>query len=100
MARLVTGVLLILAGTALAAWNAPRVEARAAPLAPLERALDPRQQVEGAPAPANEPEVDEGKTQPPGRGDPNEFYKKAPRKPRQLRHIYAWAAPALPSVRA
>ncbi|HWV37784.1 MAG TPA: hypothetical protein VN033_04820 [Vulgatibacter sp.] len=91
MARLLTGVLLIFAGTALAAWNAPRVEARPAGIQ-RDRDPDPRRQVEGAPPAAEEQEVDEGKARPPGREDPNQFYKKAPRKPRQLRHIYAAAA--------
>lgn len=100
MARLTTGALLILAGIALAAWNAPRLEGfvhRSGQAAPAHRPArvgpgvpaEPHPQVEGGAPPSVEPEVDEGKTQPPGRGDPDEFYKKAPRKPRQLRRIYA-----------
>ncbi|HEY0838650.1 MAG TPA: hypothetical protein VGD74_00550 [Vulgatibacter sp.] len=103
MARLTTGLLLILAGIALAAWNAPRLEGfvHRSPqhAAPAPRPVEPRPQVEGGRSPAVDPEVDEGKAQPPGREDPNEFYKKAPRKPRQLRRIHA-ALPVAEPLRA
>ena len=95
MARLTTGVLLILAGIALAAWNAPRIEACEPPAETVERPAAPGPSLESTPARSTQPEVDEGKAQPPGRDDPNEFYKKAPRKPRQLRRVYAGLPPVL-----
>jgi len=95
MARLTTGVLLILAGITLAAWNEPRIEACEPPAGTAERPPAPEPRLESSPTRATQPEVDEGKAQPPGRDDPNEFYKKAPRKPRQLRRVYAGLPPVI-----
>lgn len=94
MARLTSGLLLVLGSAVLAAWNAPRLQECTDPPGARESPEGLPSQVDGAPPPAVPREVDEGKAQPPGRDDPNEFYKKAPRKPRELRHVYVRAPPA------
>ncbi len=97
MRRLATHALTLFALAGLIGWSPlppeqalAHAKIRCGPPDVSPRRLQPTTpQVDGGPSESADPEGSEREVQPPGREDPDQFYRKPPREPRHHRHIYA-----------